>query len=144
MAALTSERDTIQVARGARTLGLPVKAGVTIYQGALVAVGADGYAIPAKKAENLKAAGRAEENVDNRDGTDGGAVVCVSRGTFIWENSTENPVAVKDLMGPCYMEDDQTVGNVGTGASLAGIVLAVDEDGITVETGLSVTVTAGA
>mgnify|MGYP000529624717 FL=1 len=47
-------------------------------------------------------------------------------------------------MGPCYMEDDQTVGNVGTGASLAGIVLAVDEDGITVETGLSVTVTAGA
>ena len=139
MAALTSERDTVQVARGARTLGLPVKAGVTIYQGALVAVGADGYAVPAKKA-----AGRAEETVDNRDGTDGGAVVCVSRGTFIWENSTENPVAVKDLMGPCYMEDDQTVGNAGAGASLAGIVLAVDEEGITVETGLAVTVTAGA
>ena len=71
MAALTSERDTVQVARGARTLGLPVKAGVTIYQGALVAVGADGYAVPAKKAENLRAAGRAEETVDNRDGTDG-------------------------------------------------------------------------
>mgnify|MGYP000762181949 FL=1 len=53
-------------------------------------------------------------------------------------------MAVKDLMGPCYMEDDQTVGNAGAGASLAGIVLAVDEEGITVETGLAVTVTAGA
>lgn len=144
MAALTSERDTIQIARGARTLGLPVKAGVTIYQGALVAVGADGYAVPAKKAEDLKAAGRAEETVDNQDGNDGDMVVCVSRGTFIWDNSTDNPVAVKDLLGPCYMEDDQTVGNAGAGTSLAGIVIAVDEDGITVETGLAVTVTAGA
>ena len=34
-------------------MGLPVKAGVTIYQGALVAVGADGYAVPAKKAESI-------------------------------------------------------------------------------------------
>ena len=46
MAALTSERDTVQVARGARTLGLPVKAGVTIYQGALVAVGAERICCP--------------------------------------------------------------------------------------------------
>ena len=45
------------------------------------------------------------------------------------------PGGSQRLMGPCYMEDDQTVGNVGTGASLAGIVLAVDEDGITVEQG---------
>lgn len=141
MAALTSERDTVQVARSARNLSLPVKAGVVIYQGALVAVGADGYAIPAQKAENLRAAGRAEETVDNTNGADGDAVIRVSRGTFIWDNHGTNKVAVKDLMGPCYMEDDQTVGNVATGASLAGIVLAVDDNGVTVETGLAVTVT---
>lgn len=100
MAALTSERDTVQVARGARTLGLPVKAGVTIYQGALVAVGADGYAVPAKKAENLKAAGRAEETVDNRDGTDGGAVVCVSRGDIYLGKQHREPGGSQRPDGP--------------------------------------------
>lgn len=141
MAALTSERDTVQAAREGKRLSLPVKAGVVIYQGALVAVGADGYAIPAKKAENLRAAGRAEETADNTSGSDGAVCVTVLRGAFIWENSGSSAVAAKDLLGPCYMEDDQTVGNVGTGASLAGIVLAVTDEGVLVETGRAAIVT---
>ena len=141
MAALTSERDTAQAAREGKCLSLPVKADAVIYQGALVAVGADGYAIPAKKAESLRAAGRAEETADNTGGSDGAVNVTVSRGAFIWENSGTNQVAVKDLLGPCYMEDDQTVGNLSTGASPAGIVLAVTDEGVLVETGRTVTVT---
>ena len=62
---------------GGRQLVLPVKGGVTIYQGALVALDADGYAIPGKKAAGLTAAGRAEETVANTgsDGEDRKSVV---------------------------------------------------------------------
>lgn len=53
MAALNSVRDTSEIAQEAKYLSLPVKGKTTIYQGALVALDADGYAIPGKKAEGL-------------------------------------------------------------------------------------------
>ena len=58
MAALTMERDTPEIMNGGRLLALPVKGGVTIYQGAIVALDADGYAVPGKKATGLTAVGR--------------------------------------------------------------------------------------
>jgi len=65
MAKLTDVRDTPEIANGAKVIAVPVKGSTTIYQGALVALDADGYAIPGKKAENLTAVGRAEETVAN-------------------------------------------------------------------------------
>lgn len=59
MAPLTNVRDTSELALGGKYLALPVKGATTIYQGAIVAVDANGYAIPGKKAADLKAAGRA-------------------------------------------------------------------------------------
>ena len=47
MAALTTERDTSEIANGAKRIKLPVKGKTTIFQGAIVAIGADGYAVPA-------------------------------------------------------------------------------------------------
>ena len=85
MAALTNVRDTSEL--GGKYIALPVKGATTIYQGAIVAVDANGYAIPGKKAASLKAAGRAEETVENKGG-DGDAVIRGSRGTFVFENST--------------------------------------------------------
>ena len=41
MAALTMERDTPEIMNGGRLLSLPVKGGVTIYQGAIVALDAE-------------------------------------------------------------------------------------------------------
>ena len=58
MAKLTAPRDTHEIASGATSIVLPVKAATTIYQGSIVAIDADGYAIPGKKAAGLKAAGR--------------------------------------------------------------------------------------
>ena len=76
MAGLTSERDTLEISNGAKTLVLPVKGETTIYQGGIVAIDANGYALPGKLAEGLKAAGRAEETVINI-GADGAATIRV-------------------------------------------------------------------
>ena len=145
MAKLTTQRDTNEIAGGATSIVLPVKAKTTIYQGSIVAIGADGYAIPGKKAASLKAAGRAEETVENT-GSDGDAVVRVSRGVFVFDNSSTaaNKVGIADVLGPCYIEDDQTVTKVATGASVAGLVVRVDDEGVAVEMGFGLTVPAAA
>lgn len=141
MAALTNVRDTSEL--GGKYIALPVKGATTIYQGAIVAVDANGYAIPGKKAASLKAAGRAEETVENK-GKDGDAVIRVSRGTFVFENSTSGKITAADVLSLCYMEDDQTVTKTGTGASVAGLVIRVDDEGVAVEMGFGLTAPAAA
>lgn len=141
MAALTNVRDTSEL--GGKYIALPVKGATTIYQGAIVAVDANGYAIPGKKAADLKAAGRAEETVENKGG-DGDAVIRVSRGTFVFENSTSGKITAAAVLGLCYMEDDQTVTKTGTGASVAGLVIRVDDEGVAVEMGFGLTAPAAA
>ena len=86
MAKLTDVRDTPEIANGAKVIAVPVKGGTTIYQGALVALDASGYAIPGKKAESLTAVGRAEETVTNT-GADGELVIRVARGVFVFDNT---------------------------------------------------------
>lgn len=136
MAALTKERDTPEVANGAKHLSLPVAGAATIYQGALVALNADGFAVPARAAAGLTAAGRAEETVMN-PGADGAVSIRVSRGVFVYNNSADaaNRVGTADLLHPCYMEDDQTVTALATGSSVAGLVVRADADGVAVEVG---------
>ena len=135
MAALTKERDTPEIANGGRRVSLPVKGGTTIYQGALVAL-EDGFAVTAKKAAGLIAAGRAEETVSN-PGADGAVLVNVSRGIFVYANSAAaaDKVSEAHLLQPCYIEDDQTVTAAAAGSSVAGLVIRVDENGVAVEVG---------
>ncbi len=135
MAKLRNVRDTVEVANHASRLELPVKAGAVIYQGAFVAIDAVGMAVPAQKAEGLRAAGRAEETADNQNGSDGGCSVRVKRGVFIWNNTATiaDKVGEKHVLGPCYMEDDQTVTANATGASIAGTVIRVGPEGVAVE-----------
>lgn len=136
MAALTAERSTNEIANGAHSIVLPVKGATTIYQGGIVAIDANGYAIPGKKATGLKAAGRAEETVANT-GADGALAIRVTRGVFVFANTATaaNKVTQADVLGPCYIEDDQTVTKLATGASIAGTVVRVDDDGVAVEMG---------
>lgn len=128
--ALISGRNTVE------TLGtnivLPVKAGVVIYEGALVAIDG-GYAIPAKKATGLIAAGRAEKHADNSSGENGAIMVHVKRGIFKYDNNSENPIGVEHVFKDCYMLDDETVTALSTGASKAGKVLSLDGDEVIVE-----------
>lgn len=136
MAKLTAPRDTNEIASGATSIVLPMKGSTTIFQGSIVAIDADGFAIPGKKAAGLKAAGRAEETVENNS-SDGDAVVRVKRGVFVFDNTTTaaNKLAAADVLGPCYIEDDHTVTKLATGASVAGLVIRVDDEGIAVEMG---------
>lgn len=144
MAALTANREkTTEL--GGRYLSLPVKGKTTIYLGSIVALDSNGYAIPGTKAEGLAAAGRAEETVDNQGG-DGEAVIRVARGVFLFDNTATaaNKISAAHVLRPCYMEDDQTVTSLGTGASVAGLVIRVDDEGVAVEVGYGITAPAAA
>lgn len=145
MAALTRERDTSEIANGAKHLVLLVKGGATIFQGSLVALDANGFAVPAKKAANLTTAGRAEETVKN-EGADGEATIRVSRGVFVFSNTATqaNKLTQAHVLKPCYMEDDQTVTALATGSSVAGLVVRVDSSGVAVEINPAFTYPAGA
>lgn len=131
---LTDARDTVEIAQGAKYLGLPVKANTTIYQGSIVALDATGTAVPGSKAAGLTAAGRAEETVANT-GADGDATIRVKRGVFVYDNSTANPVTTAHLLKECYLENDCTVCSSSDGSSVAGKVIRVDPDGVAVEIG---------
>lgn len=136
MAKLTEARDTTEIANGAKYISAPVKGSTTIYQGAIVALDANGYAIPGKKAESLTAVGRAEETVEN-GGADGELVIRIARGVFVYDNTSTsaNKITQAHVLKPCYMEDDHTVTALATGASVAGIVIRVDDEGVAVEFG---------
>lgn len=138
MAALTTERDTSEIANGAKRIKLPVKGKTTIFQGAIVAIGADGYAVPASKLADLTVAGRAEETVANT-GADGAESILVARGVFIYENSASGKLDATHVLKPCYIEDDQTVSKTDTGSSVAGLVIRVDDEGVAVEMGFGLT-----
>lgn len=140
MGALTNARDTTEILNGGKQLVLPVKGKTTIYQGALVCLDGDGFAVPGKKAAGLVSAGRAEETVEN-GGADGELVIRVTRGVFVYANTSTaaNKVTAAHLLKPCYIQDDQTVTALATGASVAGLVVRVDENGVAVETGTGLT-----
>ena len=127
MAVVTAGRNTVEV-RDGKTLVLAVKAKTVIYEGTLVAIGSDGYAIPAKKAENLLVAGRAEEMIEARE-TD--STIKVRRGCFKWDNSG---ITNKDILKKAYIVDATTVTATPTGSSAVGTIIAVDDDGVVVET----------
>jgi hypothetical protein len=131
--ALSAARNT--PARADRLeLSLPVKGSTTIYAGSLVVVAA-GYAAPGSTAENLIAAGRAEETVANA-GADGAKAITVKRGVFKFANSGSDAVVAANVFGNCYVEDDQTVCKTATGKSVAGKVVEIASDGVWVEVGL--------
>lgn len=134
--ALTEGRNTVEIANGAMMIAVPVAAQTIIYEGSLVVIKADGCAIPAKKATELIAVGRAEEFVDNSGGGNGDITVLVKRGVFKWNNdpTKANEITDAHLMKDCYIIDDCTVTSVETGSSRAGKVVGVYDDGIAVET----------
>lgn len=130
---LTGGRNTPEVAEG-RTLVLPVKGATKIFDGSLVALDANGFAVPGKSAAGLTAAGRAEEYADNSAGADGAVKVKVRRGVFKWSNDAVTPVTAKDVMKDCYILDDETVTASNVATSVAGKVIGLEDDEVLVET----------
>lgn len=115
---------------GSMELHIPVAASTTITEAHMVAINSDGYAVEASKAEGLNVAGCAMRYTEN-EGAAGEEMVSVRRGAFVWNN--DGTIENTDILKECYVSDAQTVTITAEGSSKAGVILAVEDDGVTVE-----------
>jgi hypothetical protein len=137
MAALSAPRPTpTRTAQGpiAQDLYLKMAASQTIHQGGIVCVNLSGLAVPASAAVNLRVVGRAEES--KVSAASGDYFIRVRRGIFKYGNKAGDLVAQADVLGLCYLEDDQTVRKTAAGTSVAGIPIEIESDGVWVELGV--------
>ena len=115
--ALTKPRDTREVV-GDLFRGT-VAAGETIYAGALAAINATGYIVPASDTNGLRVIGRAEHSAA------AGESVLLKRGVFMYGN--EDGIADGDVGSYCFAANDQSVKK--SGDCPAGLVRGISEDG---------------
>lgn len=115
--ALTKPRDTREVV-GDLFRGT-VAAGETIYAGALAAINATGYIVPASDTNGLRVIGRAEHSAA------AGESVLLKRGVFMYGN--EDGIADGNVGSYCFAANDQSVKK--SGDCPAGLVRGISEDG---------------
>ncbi|SDU82171.1 hypothetical protein [Pseudomonas sihuiensis] len=134
MTALTKDRNTPR--RDGVQFNDPVAASTRIFAGSLACLNAAGFSVPGSTSTTLKARGRAEEHVDNRDGADGALRIEIRRGVFRFSNSASaDEITRADIGNTAYIVDDQTVAKTSATntRSVAGIIRDVDEAGVWVE-----------
>jgi len=119
------------------------KGSTTIYAGALVVCGSDGYAKPGTTATGLRVLGVAAYTSTMTSATDGattdegqtGVLVLTStaengkRRLFAFKNDTGTPVDIGDTGTDIYIKDDQTFTADSTGATAGGELIEIDADG---------------
>ena len=109
MTALAKNRGDVGTALGA-TARMPIEAGETIYNGAIVCLDADGYVLPGADTAGFIFLGVAQEEMDNASGADGAEDVLVSIGghllTCVHAAGSQTQANVGD---EATIEDDQTV-----------------------------------
>lgn len=118
---------------GYSNIVLQVAAGQLILPATMVALNADGYAVPAAKAADLRIAGVAMALADNQQGADGAEVVPVRRGAFVFDG--DSTIKETDLLKTAYMASATSVTLTADGSSPVGEILEVAADGITVKIG---------
>ncbi|MGB3165633.1 MAG: hypothetical protein WBA68_02540 [Alteraurantiacibacter sp.] len=134
MAALTAPRNTPAALGDVRALPLP--AGGKVFQGAMVALTAAGFAAGATATAGQVTVGRADETADNTDGQDGDNSVKTRRGVFRFANSAAaDAIDLSDVGKDCFVVDDQTVAKTDNAGArpVAGKVFDVDAQGVWVE-----------
>lgn len=108
-------------------IALPVAADAVIWLGALVAVNATGYALPATATGGLTVVGVAQTRVDNTGGSAGDLSVVVRRGQeWLLKGSSLAQSAVGD---PVYVVDDETVAPSVAGTAVEAESLVADAGG---------------
>lgn len=110
---------------------LPVAEGEEMQNACMVALNADGYAVLASKKTGLKVAGMAMQYVDNRNGKNGSRNVNVYRGSVVMGN--DGSIKQTDILKKAYVSGAQEVTITDTGSSMAGTILEVDDDFVTVD-----------
>lgn len=127
------------ISRSGASVSLPVAAATALFAGGLIALNAAGDAVAASDAAGLKVIGRCAADVDNSGGSAGDATVVVERGVFRYANSGDDTLTKADVGGSAIVEDDETVGDGTTPTHniVAGLILAVDADGVWIDTTLA-------
>ena len=128
----TSEINT--PSRAGEAIQVPIAAATLIYAGTLVALDADGRAVPAADTAGLRVIGRAEATVDNSTGAAGALSIDIQRGVFRFANSTGSAVVAATVGKIAFVEDNQTVALASTHSVKAGRVIAVTDAGVFVDT----------
>lgn len=134
MSATTTDRNTSY--KDVQILGVAIAAGVSVLAGTIAVLNADGFGQMGATANDLIYVGCFEESADNSAGLDGDVKAKVRREkAFNWENDATDPVTQANLGQVCYIVDNQTVAATDGGGtrSTAGVVWAIDEDGVWVK-----------
>ncbi len=129
MAALTSSRNTPEMAEFGRMQVYPVEANTTVYLGSMVALNANGNAVPASSSAALKVIGRADYVLNGIPGQDAvnvaplttglaGAISIVSRrGVFLYAVN-DGSIGEPQVGLLCFAVDDNSVSaSDGSGAT---------------------------
>lgn len=121
MTALSADKK-IEYREGVE-LEIPVSAADTIYAGAMVCVGADGYALPAADTAGLIFVGISREYVDNSAGADGDENVTIRR-TGLFKMLMGTAITIANVGDNVFVADDATVDLVAnvTNAIYVGII----------------------
>ena len=124
--------DTTLTRRAGEDFSYAQKAATKIYRGAMVALDANGYAVPAKTATGLTAVGLAQAGSDNSAGADGAMTVLVSRGCFYIKASDITRAHIGDQ---AYFVDDARVSSSSSSNSRseAGRIVDVGDGGAWIE-----------
>ena len=130
MAANTAPRRTLT--KDGKLRNDPVKAGAKIWQGALVALDANGFLVPGSTSPTLTSRGLASKSVDNSAGANGALSADSERGVHRFDNLPADLITRADLLKPCYIVDDATVARTSAGAtrSIAGTIEDLDAQGV--------------
>jgi hypothetical protein len=126
----TAERSTQE--QSGTVISVPLAASTTLYAGTLACVNTSGYAVTAANTAGLIVAGVVDSTAVN-SGSAGDASVRIKRGVFKFANSGTNAVDQDDVGRAVYVEDNQTVGDAGSGTVYAGICVKLDSDGVWVD-----------
>ncbi|MFZ0659370.1 MAG: hypothetical protein WAM05_11665 [Candidatus Binataceae bacterium] len=146
MAGLTNSRNTPELSDDGRMRVFGVEANTNVYLGGILALDANGYAVPASAttttANALRIIGRAESVVNgipganalNNPGTAGAISISARKGVFLYDQ--DNSITIADLGMVCFALDDHTLtaADRASGASVqqyaaAGQVIALDPSG---------------
>lgn len=110
-----------------------VAAAVACNAGAIAALNASGFVVPASTATGLTAVGVFAHSANNSAGSAGDIEVDVERGIFRFENSADtDEITAADIGKKCYLVDDQTVAktHATNTRSVAGFIDSVDDVGV--------------
>lgn len=128
MAAITIDTDRHRVGEPIFVGSCPVAATTDIPAGALMGIGATGYAVNMSAAAGLKCLGVATKRRDNDPGSAAALTIPYECGAFAFDNSAAaDEVLITDVMTQCYAVDNNTVAKTSnSGArSLAGTVVGL-------------------